>query len=776
MSRLSGPALLCEHAAMDKRTARSLLVLLATSSGALVLGACGDGANAGYEVRESVEQLHVTHADPGAELAVYDSADRQVQVGRTDAQGSLMFRRLSPGTGYTVRTTQKNPPERSRRLRVLSVAESQPQPDFYRRQRLAPGFGYIQTRDGTTLSVYVNLPGPASQGPYPTVVNYSGYSPSRPGEPVNGGAFSFLCSSLPVLCDAPNDPSGLIAGLMGYATVSVNIRGTGCSGGAYDFFETLQVLDGYDVIETVAAQDWVLGHRVGMTGLSYPGISQMFVARAQPPSLAAITPLSVIGNSATTLRPGGILNNGFAIQWVTSVLDGASPYGQGWEQARVDAGDRTCAENQLLHGQSIDNVAQAAETEYYVPEIIDPLNPTRFAPDIRVPVFIAGAWQDEQTGPFFTTLLDRFSNAPLVRMTVYNGVHPDGFAPQILTEWKAFLDLFVARRVPSIDPLVRTIAPLLASSIFQSNLQLPPDRFGSFTSYEQALAAYQAEPSLRVIFESGGDPGNLGAPVGTFERTFPSWPPTGQSGQTPLRYYFHADGSLGPSMPTETNAASSFSFDPDAGQRGILASGGNVWDPLPAYDWRAPAAGRAVVFETASLSENLVMVGTGSADLWLASTAADADLEINVTEVRPDGQEMYVQSGWLRASERKLDDSASSPLWPVPTYREADAQPLVTGQWVSVRVPIAGFGHVFRAGSRIRVSVDTPGDSRAAWRFENKPLAGATHSIGHSAAYASSVVLPQLVGTTAPTSLPPCPSLRGQPCRGYVPFSNTPAN
>ena len=44
---------------------------------------------------------------------------------------------------------------------------------------------------------------------------------------------------------------------MGYATVGVNMRGTGCSGGAYDYFETLQVLDGYDLIETIAAQPWV---------------------------------------------------------------------------------------------------------------------------------------------------------------------------------------------------------------------------------------------------------------------------------------------------------------------------------------------------------------------------------------------------------------------------------------------------------------------------------------------------------------------------------------
>ena len=31
------------------------------------------------------------------------------------------------------------------------------------------------------------------------------------------------------------------------------------------------------------------------------------------------------------------------------------------------------------------------------------------------------------------------------------------------------------------------------------------------------------------------------------------------------------------------------------------------------------------------------------------------------------------------------------------------------------RVEIMPFGHVFRAGSRIRLIVDTPGDSMASW-------------------------------------------------------------
>src|SRR5207245_1070336 len=110
-------------------------------------------------------------------------------------------------------------------------------------------------------AVYVTLPGPASKGPYPTVVNYSGYDPARPGKKLDQCAV--FGQVFPTLCDAPADASALIAALMGYATVGVNMRGTGCSGGAYDYFEELQKLDGYDAIETVAAQSWVKEHRVG---------------------------------------------------------------------------------------------------------------------------------------------------------------------------------------------------------------------------------------------------------------------------------------------------------------------------------------------------------------------------------------------------------------------------------------------------------------------------------------------------------------------------------
>jgi uncharacterized protein len=733
-----------------------------------------DVPNARFTVRETVEQLHVTHATPGQLLVLHDAAGSPLLTGTADKLGSLIFRKVPAGAGYVIRTGNAAGDEHTRPLRVLSVAESLPPQSFYTDQRLSPGYNYITTRDGTTLSAYVTLPGPPEAGPYPTVVNYSGYDPSKPGEPVSGGKYSFLCGTIPTLCDAPSDPSGLIASLFGFATVSVNMRGTGCSGGAYDYFEPLQLLDGYDVVEAVAAQDWVMHHKVGMTGLSYPGITQLFVASVQPPSLAAITPLSVIGNTATTLFPGGILNTGFAVSWVTNVLDGADPYGQGWEQKQVDAGDQTCAENQLLHGQKVDNVSQAIDTKFYVPSLHDPVNPARFVDRISVPVFLAGAFQDEQTGPFFTTLIARMKAAPALRATVYNGVHEDGFSPQVLAEWKAFLDLFVARRVPFMDKAVRDLAPLLFSSVYGASIDFPPDRFAATATYEEALAAWKAEPRVRVIFESGAGGAVLGAPEGTFEASFSQWPPA----ETQLlRLFLQPDGSLADAAPQDPSAASLFQVDPAAGDRGILAPKADVNDLLPDYAWAPPAPAMAASFLTEAFPADTTFVGTASADLWVRTTVSDADLQVNVTEVRPDGKEMFVQSGWLRASRRALA-ADSTPLAPEITDEEKDFRPLVPGEWTSVRVPIAGFNHVFRAGSRLRFYIDTPGGSRAAWRFEIQPFPGAgtvSHAIGHSSEHPSSVALPMIPSFKVPSKLPPCPSLRGQPCRDFAPYANTAA-
>ena len=185
---------------------------------------------------ESVGQLAVTDLPPGATVTVHRSPGRHLgralATATADDMGSALFRELRPGRHYAVSSAGST----ARDLRVHSVRSSRPAQSLYDDQELGDGFQYLETRDGTQLSINVVLPGPADEGPYPTVVEYSGYDPSNPvdglGGVLGGGIDPTpLCGQLPILCDAPAEPASLLAGLMGYAVVGVNVRGTGAPAG-----------------------------------------------------------------------------------------------------------------------------------------------------------------------------------------------------------------------------------------------------------------------------------------------------------------------------------------------------------------------------------------------------------------------------------------------------------------------------------------------------------------------------------------------------------------
>jgi predicted acyl esterase len=168
-----------------------------------------------------------------------------------------------------------------------------------------------------------------------------------------------------------------------------------------------------------------------------------------------------------------------------------------------------------------------------------------------------------------------------------------------------------------------------------------------------------------------------------------------------------------------------------------------------------------------ALTEATTMIGSGSVDLWLRSSAPDTDLQVTLTEVRPDGNETYIQSGWLRTNARALDTARSTELQPLLTMLAEDAAPLPAGEFTPVRVEIYPFAHVFRPGSRIRLIVTAPGGDRIAWAFDTLP-GTQVNEVARSVGMASSLALPVVPGISVPTALPACPGLRGQPCRPYT--------
>lgn len=730
---------------------------------------------ADFDTQPGVEVLTVTGAEPGHDLTLVDGDGQKLvtlvsddagqahfayvpdefvtfETGKGGALSSAAGRQLPPGT-YSVRDESAEPVAVVDDI-VVTGRDDHPDESLYE-QEVGDGFGYIEMRDGVELSVNVRLPGPVEDGPYPTVVEYSGYGPSNPDS---------------------IEPGSMIAGLLGYATVGVNMRGTGCSGGVFDVFNPGQQADGYDMIETIARQPWVQHGKVGMVGLSYSGIAQLYVAATRPPSLAAITPLSVIGDAWQMAWPGGIYNSGFTEQWLAERNRQSSGGGSDWVSMRADAGDDTCSENQDIRSQNPDFGAFTRALEDRPPDS-DSRDLSLLVRDIEVPVYLTGAWQDEQTGPRFAAMLDQFSSTEEERFTLFNGRHPDGYTPQSLSRWYEFLELYVHRQVPRLSDGIRGAAP----TVFEQNFGTPglgfePDRFADYDDddYEGVLAAYETEPKVRVLFENGAGGEAPGAPEARFEATFDEWPPPEI---TPQRWYLDADGALVDDAPdgdgadvftNDPDAGELTFFDPEAGDYPLLAP---TWD----FQWTQPPAGEGLSYLTEPFESDTVLAGAGYADLWVKADSVDADVQVTVTAVRADGTEDNVQTGQLRLSHRALDGEVGDDLEVENLWDTEHRQPLEPGEWVQAQVAIPSFAQAFRAGTRLRVIISSPGRDRGTWKFDTIGEAGEERQVGRGGEHASSVVLSLVEGIDVPPGDAPCPTLRGQACRPYEELPNTEA-
>ncbi|WP_426574861.1 CocE/NonD family hydrolase [Aquihabitans sp. McL0605] len=745
---------------------RVLLVLcLLAVAGPLAASPSGPAAAAAppFTASGSVEQVYAYGLGAGTPVQLLNSASTVVDSGTADTAGAYLFHKVTPGSGYQVATAAGTVGA----LTVTSTDEDPPD-SFYANmaatQPISAGFGYLTTRDGTKLSINVTMPNDGSTGPWPVVVNYSGYDPSQPGDPPQEVAFYPY---------------------QGYVTVGINLRGTTCSGGAFEFMEDLQGLDGYDAIETLAHQTWSNGH-VGMAGISYSGYSQLYVGATNPPHLDAIAPASPFSDTYSgILYPGGILNDGFAVDWATERENDAKPSAHTWVKNRIANGDTTCAQNQIMHNEAKPLLQRIHNTPFADHEF-DYLNTETFIHDIKMPTFLSSQWQDEQTGGSAANLIPLFDPATKVYGNFTNGTHVEPMGPEQIQDQMSFIDLYVGHRIPHTASLLTLGMPSILADLFNApnndaDFALPFNTWASKPSYAQALADWEAQPRISIRWENGGKAGKEGLPLAATQTRYTNWPPSEISAE---KLYLQPDGALGASAPavadTAARASSSYTYDP-ATKRASTSDGstGDAWGPHPNYHWDVLKEGNALSFVTAPYTQKVAYAGQGSVDLWLKSSAADTDLEATFTEVRPDGKEVYIQSGWLRASHRTEDPTRSTELVPYQDHQAVDASPLPAGQFTKVRIEMFPFAHVIRPGSRLRVNIEAPGGNQPFWKFET--IDGtATNSVGHSTGMPSRIVLPRLPSAPffLPTALPACTlsgvtsqavSLRNQPCRDYVP-------
>lgn len=627
-------------------------------------------------------------------------------------------------------------------------------PTFYQDQVLEEGLGYLTTRDGTTLAALVHLPGPVEDGPYPTVVEYSAYDVTNP---------------------EGRQPASEVARALGYATVGVSLRGTGCSGGTFDVFSDLTGPDGYDAVEVIAAQGWVSGHRVGTIGLSFPGMVQFPLAAEHPPSLGSVSVMSVFDDSYRSFFwPGGIRNTGFPDVWLSD-LDRDANDPPEWVREQIAGGDERCGANVAGRSETRDFRSAVDESEFTSGSRTDPdgtgvygrLSPATFAAEVEVPVFLAGSWQDDIVGGRSAHLLSALTAAPEVHAFFTNGTHVDPLGPEILRRWAEFLALRVAGRTPDVDATAlltgaRWVHP---SDLDEALLDAGEARFPSDLPYEEASERYREEPVLTALLENGAG-GAPGVPRSRSAVTFDAWPVDIDQART---WYLAGEGGLVEAPPAEAVV----SFTTDRGRGEVMVRNENTFMGVPPYDWGPLPDGRAVAFETEPFVRDGLVAGSSSVTLEVRTDVPVVDLEVSLSEIRPDGREVYLQSGWLRLSHRALDPSSTSTR-PEHTHAAEDVAPLEPGQWVDAQIQVMPVVHPVRAGSRLRLAIASPGGNRTWWQFSSQPEQATDVELRMGGETAGRLVVPVVEGIEVPSGLPPCPSLRGQPCRTYQSFANRP--
>ena len=620
-----------------------------------------------------------------------------------------------------------------------------------RAERPAPIYGYIPMSDGITLKYQALLPDPNvwGPGPYPMVMDYSGYIPAQT---IYDGLRDRFRES-------------------GYAVIGLNMRGTHCSGGYFDYFEPRQALDGAEAVEwltgnappelyTTYARPEQLGDKLAMVGKSYPGITQLFVAAKQPKGLAAIVPGHVFGDLYRDVPfPGGILNVTFAGAWSGQRAAETMYSGWAWHLSHQD--DTECRDNQIDHipNTPYNPFVQATYNQFDGPLFWE-RSPWWWADKIDVPTMLVESWQDEQVGSRASHLIERFRPGLPWKFVAANGDHGEYYGEQMFPHIWRFLEF-----------------TLRGSDFVPGNFQevLPYEGGGrnawiDAMNYPDATAAeYWAEDPVIINFENGA----LGGRTAAWTETFSTWPPAETAAH---RLTMYADGSLRteghPAIdpPARVEAANArlagavdYVYAPFVGTQ---ERGGQGIEDVTPGDWnRTPPAGMFARFTTAALDTDHMMAGSGSVDLFITSTAPDTDIEVVLTEVRPDGQEMFVQKGWLRASHRLEDARFSTELRPFQGHKLGDTAPLVPAHPTLARVEIFPFAHVFRAGSKIRVWINAPNILPDLWGFASLP-APAVNTIYTSAFYPSSIALPLIEGRGAGVAaLPTCGTVRNQPCR-----------
>lgn len=410
----------------------------------------------------------------------------------------------------------------------------------------------VPMRDGVHLATNIYLP--TGEGPWPVVLTRTPYN--------KNGA----------------DNSASIYNERGYALVAQDTRGRYASEGLDQPFE-VDMPDGYDTVEWIAAQAWSNG-KIGIFGTSAPGITSNLAAAAAPPHLTAayvtVAPDSLFyrsrfvggvfkeSHSGGWLRGQGISEERIAAYKARAVLD------QGWKDTDF-----------LFHRQNVE-----------------------------IPIYNVGGWHDiyaEGSLYNYLYLQNEGNEAARGKQKLFMGAFGHGALQGDL----AYPGGGMIRG--DIEQQLRWWDYWL-KDIDNGIMDEPP------VSYYMMAAARKDNPSpLNRVINTD------------------KWPPVHQA----TRFYLQPGGTISTTAPTTDAASYSYQFDP--ANPVPTVGGQNLGRDVGPRDQREIGERQDYLrFATPVLEEDVVVAGHIDMELFVTTDALDTDFVVKLVDIYPDGYEALI--------------------------------------------------------------------------------------------------------------------------------------
>lgn len=454
----------------------------------------------------------------------------------------------------------------------------------------------------------------------------------------------------------------------GYATLAVDVRGTGGSEGTpIDEYSAQEHEDSAHVIDWLSEQPWCNGN-IGMYGGSYSAINTVWVAsNVRPPALKAIFVLN--GNDVRYTDdihfPGGamlMVDNSWAIGMVAPNSMPRAPDYPLYSQESMDRWDTAPWLQGFLHHQKYGPYWEHGSLAPHYDRL-------------TTPTFLGGGYLD-----IYQNFVPRIMrNSPAVSRGVLGPWHHNG-GPGPLMDWDAMRLKWFDRWLKGIDngidrePRASFYMPRWQPQSFRYRGIVPgewrhlddwPD-----TAFEPGARFYlrpDPEVPLAEISEAALAGDTAIGRGGQLAQT------SGEASAVALRYH-PATGGWGQSFGP-TRGEGYYGLD----HRGEDAYG--------------------LAFDTPPLHETVEILGFTKARLFVASTAPVATWIVRLNDVAPDGTSYLVSRGYLNGTHHSS---------------HSDPEPLVAGEIYELEVELWCVGHTFEPGHRIRVVV-TNADFPVIW-------------------------------------------------------------